>query len=92
MANAWFVFVVRDRKQIFDVKKHPKGLTFFNCRWRNDKKAASRALQLYPKNNFFTEYDCYNLRNIPFKKNYVLQTTHFNLSTFELVQQFWQLH
>ena len=68
MAIAWDLFNVRDREIILDAKKHLKGFRFLNCRWRNDEEITSRAILLHPENTFYTDYDCYNLRNKAVRK------------------------
>ena len=47
MAIAWDVFDFCDREIILNAIKHPRGVTSLNCRWRNDEKPASRAIQLH---------------------------------------------
>ena len=56
MAIVWDVYDVFDKEIILDAIKHPSGFRFFNCRWRNHDEIASRAIQLYPENNLYTNY------------------------------------
>ena len=63
MATAWDVFNIWDREITLDAIHHAKGFRLLNCKRKNDKKAATWAIQQGPEILFFfTEIDCYNLR------------------------------
>ena len=74
------VFDVCDRKINLDALKYPKGLWFPNCSWKKNKQIASRAIQLYFENVFYTDYEFYNLRNRIVRRNQVLQFIHLVVS------------
>ena len=69
MAIEWDVFDVRDREIYLDAIKHLKGFRFGNSRWRNDETFASQAIQPYPENVFYTDFDCCKLGNKAFRKD-----------------------
>ena len=56
------------RERLLEASKHPNGLRFFNCRWRNDQKNATRALQKV-ENIPETVYKSYIQRNGVVRKN-----------------------
>ena len=54
IAIAWDVFDVCDKEIVLEAITHYKGLRFPNSRWRNDEETASRAIQFYLENVFYT--------------------------------------
>ena len=63
MAIAWDGFDVCDREIILEAINHRKVCSFINSTSRSDEEIASRAIQPYLENYFFTDYDCYTVRN-----------------------------
>ena len=63
MAIALDVFDVCDREIFLNAIEHPEGFRFLDCRWRNNEEIASRAIQVFPDYNLYTDYNCYNVRN-----------------------------
>ena len=83
MAVAWDVFDVCDGKILLDAMKNPNGFSFLNCRWRNDKEIASRAIQLYLETTLYTDLivttlEAERLRKTKFHKQHLITFQHLN--------------
>ena len=70
MAISWDVLDVSDRDILLEVIKHRKRFRFPKCVWRNEEEIASRVIQLYPKNEKYSNsLKYFNLGNRMLKEN-----------------------
>ena len=69
MVIAWGVYDVCDKEIVLDALKYPMGLRILSSTWRNAEKTAFCAILFYLEKNFYTDYDCFKLRNRMVKIN-----------------------